>query len=139
MRSPVLASVSALALFLGLTVPASATWAIRTLTNQTNQTLGVSYPIGPGGRLGSNTMSGGDAVIAVPGHGIVTFKDMGHNTPCSRPYWGVAIKYKGQQWGLFYDGGGTVDVTINADGSLSMVGGPASVVVAGSGPPPCTQ
>jgi hypothetical protein len=118
--------------------PAFANYQIRTLTNNTDQIAAISFPVGPGGRS-SSTFVNGDMVVAIPGKGIVIFRDQGHNTPCSRPYWGVSIKYNDQQWGFFYDGGGTIDMTINADGSLAFVAGPAGVIVNGSGPPQCTQ
>lgn len=127
-----------IALVTGPTTPAWANYQIRTLANNTNQIVSISFPVGPGGRSSSSFVSG-NMVVAIPGKGIVSFRDMGHNTPCSRPYWGVAIKYKTQQWGFFYDGGGTIDMTINADGSVAFAAGPAGIVVNGSGPPPCTQ
>jgi hypothetical protein len=127
-------ALASAAIIAGLIGPASANYRIRTLTNLTNQTVSISFPIGPNGGRGSSTFVSGDMIVAIPGQGIVTFRDMGHNTRCAHPYWGVSIKYKDQQWGFFYDGGGELDMTINANGSLAF---PAGLIVNGSGPPPC--
>ena len=117
-----------------------ALWQIRTLTNKTKEIASISIPVGPGATKQSSKLGvSGDLVVAIPGNGLMTFKDMGHNTPCSRPYWGVSINYQGKYWGLFYDGGGTIDVTINADGTASFTAGPAGQIVQGSGPPICSQ
>jgi hypothetical protein len=125
-------------LALGVAGPASANWSIGTITNRTQQTISVSMPIAPGQ---TGTAAGysvrGNLAIVVPGQGPILFLDKGHNSPCSRPYWGVAVTYQTQKWGIFYDGGGTFDVTVNADGSISFTPGPNTQVVSGTGPPQC--
>ncbi len=117
------------------TAPAMANYQLRSLTNHTNQIVGISFPVGPGGR-GSSTFISGDMVVAIPGNGIVSFTAKGHDGPCEHPYWHIALTYKDQQWGFFYDGEGYVDMTINADGSLAF-GAANGVIVNGSGPPAC--
>lgn len=142
MRVPALAiSVTLACLLVGfLAASAHALWSIRSLVNHTDQILSLSIPIYPGGAKDSqNMLISGNLVVAIPGHGVVSFQDKGHNTPCERPHWGVAISYNDQNWGFFYDGGGTIDVTINADGSLALVPGPAGQIVVGTGPPKCIE
>lgn len=119
--------------------PAYALWTIRTVVNKTDQIVSVSIPVYAGAtKTSQNMVVTGSLVVAIPGHGVVSFQDKGHNTLCRHPYWGVAITYNAQQWGFFYDGAGTIDMTINADGSLTFVAGPGGQVVNGSGSPKCS-
>lgn len=123
---------------LAMALPADANWSIRSLTNKTNQTISISIPFGPNEtRQQSGYMVRGNIAVVIPGQGPVLFLDKGHNTNCGRPYWGVAVSYQNQTWGIFYDGDGTVDMTVNADGSIAFAPGPATQVVNGSGGPQC--
>jgi hypothetical protein len=132
----ILASAGIVFLFVSAE-PACANWSIRTLTNHTGQIISVDYPVPPGARRTYGDLGvGGDAVVAIPGFGVVTFEDTGHKPYCG-PYWSVAITYNGSQWGMFYDGGGTVDMIVNADGTLGFTPGPGTQVVSGTGPPVC--
>jgi hypothetical protein len=129
----------------GLTLASSrvdANWTIGQLVNNSGQPVTISVPIGPGtvNGVSSQLATRGNLAVIVLGTGAAVFTDQGHNTPCSRPYWGVKIEYGSQTWGFFYDGGGVVNMTVNADGSVAFAGAsnPSQVVV-GSGPPRCTQ
>jgi hypothetical protein len=125
---------------INVSTTASANWSLRTIVNKSNQIASVSVPIAPGATVPGNfAQRRGDIAVIVPGQGPIVFLDQGHNTPCDRPYWGVSVSFKKQTWGFFYDGDGTLDLTINADGTISLAAGPAGQVVAGNGPPQCTQ
>lgn len=128
----------AIALALTTFSTANANWSISTLTNHTNQVISVNYPVTAGGQRGYGVVTGGDAAVSIIGFGLVYFQDKGPNTKCpGAPYWWVSITYNGAEWGMFYDGNGSVAMTVNADGSLSFTPGPATQVVQGSGPPSC--
>ena len=119
---------------------AAALWQLSKLTNNSNQIISFSLPLAAGATVtNANAMVRGDLGVVVPGQGVVTFIDKGHNTPCSRPYWGVEITFNDKKWGFFYDGGGTVSMTVNDNGTVSFVAGPAGQIVVGSGPPRCSQ
>ncbi|HXI12102.1 MAG TPA: hypothetical protein VNM92_05595 [Thermoanaerobaculia bacterium] len=119
---------------------ADANWSLRKIVNNSNQIASVSVPISPGATVPGNfVQTRGDIAVIVPGQGPIVFRDQGHNSPCSRPYWGVSVTFKKETWGFFYDGGGTVDLTINSDGTITLSPGPAGQVVVGNGPPQCSQ
>jgi hypothetical protein len=123
-----------------ITTTAHGLWNIGQLTNNSGQPVTISVPFGPGTVAGlPNQLSNrGNLAVIVLGTGAVVFTDQGHNTPCSRPYWGVKIEYGTQTWGFFYDGNGLVNMTVNADGSVSFApGSNPSQVVVGNGPPQC--
>jgi len=117
-----------------------ASWTLRTILNNSNQIAAVSFPISAGGTVGTNNLlARGDAAVVVPGQGPIVFLDKGHNTQCTRPYWGVSVSYKNQTWGFFYDDNGTVDLTINPDGTIQLVAGAGGQVIPGNGAPQCYQ
>ncbi|MEQ8335137.1 hypothetical protein [Nisaea sp.] len=125
---------------LAVPTPSWALWSIGKLTNNWGETITFTLPVGSGSYspVGEMLARRGDLAIVVPGSGVIYFEDKGHNTPCSRPYWGVKITFKKQVWGFFYDGGGLVDVTIDAQGNPSFVAASGgSQVVVGDGPPRC--
>jgi hypothetical protein len=105
-------------------------------------TVSIPFPTGETANVAGSLPNRGDLALIVMGHGVIMFRDIGHqNIPCGRPYWGVEITYNDQKWGFFYDGGGRIDVTINADGSVAfaVAAGQASSaqIVQGDGPPIC--
>lgn len=120
--------------------PCWALWNIDTLVNKWKSPVlvGVPFATGTSSNVGDGLAARGNLVLGIPGQGDVFFEDKGHNTPCSRPYWGVSITYNDQQWGFYYDGGGRINVSINDDGSVSFApASEGSQVVIGSGPPVC--
>ena len=120
---------------------AFANWRIRKVVNAATQPLTYALPIGKPGvdDAGSLGQVRGDAVLLIPGRGALRFQDIGHGSPCSRPYWGVSIVLGSQKWGYFYDGNGVLDVSISADGSPTFTAvSESSQVVNGDGPPTCT-
>jgi len=116
-----------------------ANWSLRSLTNNYGQIVSISLPFAPGeSRQSDKYLVRGNMAVVVPGQGAIIFTDKGHNTPCSRPYWGVLIEYLDKKWGFYYDGEGTVDLKVNADGSIALTPGPAGQIVPGGGPPKCS-
>ena len=117
---------------------AAAVWQLSKLTNNSNQIISFSLPLTAGATVTSDkAMVRGDLGVVVPGQGVVTFIDKGHNTRCNRPYWGVEITFNDKHWGFFYDGAGTIEMTVNDNGTVSFVAGHAGQVVVGSGPARC--
>lgn len=118
--------------------PASANWYIQNLTNHSGQEVTLLIPINEGQtKARANISMGGNIAIQIPGRGIVKFKDTRHRpAPCG-PYWSVAITYNAQQWTMYYDGDGLVDVTLNADGSVTLRGVNGAQIVDGDRGPVC--
>lgn len=137
-----LRSVPLLAL-LGLAIapaPAWANWRIRQVVNNSGQPLTYALPVGTGSTpdIGNLSLTRGDVAIVIPSRGVLRFRDIGHAFPCGQPYWGVAISLEDRNWGFFYDGGGVVDLTVAADGSVTLTPvSQGSQVVDGNGPPRC--
>jgi hypothetical protein len=120
--------------------PANALWNLNKLTNNSGQlvTISVPFPTGVANGVGNQLATRGDMAVTILGTGAVMFTDQGHNTNCSRPYWGVKITYGDKTWGFFYDGGGLVDMSIAADGTVTFTASSeGSQVVVGNGPPTC--
>ena len=119
---------------------ALALWSINSLTNNYQYAVTVAYPLGSGGTVtGSDITVRGDMAITVPGHGIIQFTDMGDQWKCAGHTWSVFIQYGDDTWGLFYDGGGSLDVTINADGTATLTARGAGAIIPDIVPPSCTQ
>ena len=120
--------------------PAAANWRIRQVVNNTNQPLTFSLPMGTGttADVANLAQVRGDVAIVIPSQGVLLFRDIGHAFPCGRPYWGVAVSLGDRKWGYFYDGGGVLDLTVAADGSVTRTPvSQGSQVVNGDGPPRC--
>ena len=117
-------------------------WGINTLTNNSEVPVHVkkTYTQGEYKDLSSKIGINGNVFIEVVGYGAIYFKDMGHNTDCEYPHWGVSISYNDQTWGFYYDGGGLIDVTINEDGTATFkaVSG-GSQLIKGDGKPKCSK
>lgn len=116
---------------------ANALWELQ-VVNDSQIPISITRPVMPGRSvLTLNVL--GSIGVAIPGRGVIQFTDIGHqNNNCSRPYWGVRIQYGDKVWGYFYDGGGVLHVTLNAQGepTFAAVSEPSQVVV-GGGHPTC--
>ena len=116
--------------------PALSNWLVRELVNNSGQIVTVGVPLGAG-----RTMTGldldprGDLVIVVPEDGALNFKDMGSNTVCPNigHGWWVDVTYHDREWRYFYDGEGRIDVTIGANGDVSLANSGVGTVVDGDG------
>lgn len=123
-----------------LASPCLALWNIGKLTNNWKTTVLVGVPVTTGTHsdLAGSLPNRGNLVLSIPGQEDVIFIDKGHNTNCSRPYWGVAISYDRQEWGFYYDGEGRVDVIVDQEGTVSFeAASEGSQVVVGSDQPTC--
>lgn len=120
--------------------PSLALWNIGKLINNWKTTVLVGVPVTTGthNEIAGSLPNRGNLVLSIPGQEDVIFIDKGHNTNCSRPYWGVAISYDRQEWGFYYDGEGRVNVIVDQEGNVSFeAASEGSQVVVGSGHPTC--
>jgi hypothetical protein len=122
-------------------IGAQANWIVRNVTNHTNQPVTYALSFGPGTSNASTASQvRGDAVLVIPSTGALMFKDIGHDSPCSRPYWAVAITLNDRKWHFYYDGNGAVDVTVAADGTVTLTpASEGSQVTEGNNRPVCRQ
>lgn len=141
---PLLTVISLVPMLLSLSaLEARANWTIGRVTNGTNQPVTFSFPMGGGsGDVRAAAGVRGDAILYIPAAGPLIFKDIGHDSPCSRPYWAVRVTYGTQNWKFYYDGNGIVDVSITAAGAVSLTPGTGSAqssqVTAGNASPRCS-
>ena len=115
---------------------ARANWSITTLTNNSGQVVTINVPVQNGASVANlNISTRGDLAIIIPVNGAVSFVDMGHTSCPTSYYWWVAVTYNSTHWGIFYNGNGTVNMTINSNATVSFTAGPATKVVNGTGCP----
>lgn len=117
-----------------LPAPASASYYLQVVNNY-KYPVGATVPVGTGGSYSTRTTTAlGNAAVAIPGQGIVTFQDTGDTWQCVDMHWSIWVQYAGKSWGVFYDGAPTIVLTINPDATISLSGG---VVFANVAPPSC--
>lgn len=110
---------------------AYALYSIGGFKNNYDTEVTINLPV-PAGM--SPKLVFGDFTITIPEQGVASFTDIGSWKPvdCVAPTWGVIVTYQGDSWGFYYEGGGKIGITINADGSLSL--NPIQGVIFDSGP-----
>jgi len=96
------------------------TWGFGQITNHTQQILLVDYSIAPGQTLSGSQLntSMGNALLDVGAFGVVQFSDVGDGSPHGT----VRIDFSEQTQYWHYDNHGSLDVTISADGMLTLTG-----------------
>jgi hypothetical protein len=98
-------------------------WGFGQITNQSQQIVMLDYAVqagqaATGGQLNSNR---GDAIVEIGSLGAMYFTDVGHQSGGPH-YWAVDVTFGDTTKRWFYDGGGVLDVNINADGSFVLSG-----------------
>jgi hypothetical protein len=100
-------------------------WGFGNITNNSQQVLMFDYavaagstPQGGGGAL-NNTR--GDAILEIGSLGAIYLTDVGHQGGGPH-YWCVQIAWNANTANWYYDGGGALDVVVNADGSFALSG-----------------
>jgi hypothetical protein len=129
--------VAALAALFGFhAVDARANWSITTLANNSGQVVTINVPVGNGGTVTNlNISTRGDLNVILPVNGAVSFVDMGHTSCPTSYYWWVNVTYNSTHWGIFYNGNGTVNMTINSNATVTFTAGPSTKIVNGTGCP----
>lgn len=102
--------------------PASANYQLGTVSNQSDQPISVASVIAPGGSvtpagLGRN---GHNMGIVVPKVGVLTIYENANR--CPGYSWAAFLDLNDQKWGFGYEGNGVINVTINADYSVTIGG-----------------
>lgn len=98
-------------------------WGFGQITNKTSQTLMFDYAVGSGGTATGDKLNAtrGNAILEVGALGAIYFTDVGHQ-PDGPHYWAVDIQFGDTTKRWFYDGGGVLDVQVNADGTFVLSG-----------------
>jgi hypothetical protein len=124
---------------LALASSASANWHLKVRNNsQIPITMAQSIPANTALAF---TGTLGNAVVVIPGKGVVELSDTGdRGNPCQSPNWGVRIVFNGQIWRFYYDGEGELHLTVNSDGTVAPTPvGDSSQLVLGDNPPACRR
>lgn len=98
-------------------------WGFGQLTNNTDGWVMVDYALPPGSTAqgGQLNVTRGNAILEVGALGAIYFTDVGHQTGGPH-YWAVDIQFGDTTQRWFYDGGGVLDVILEADGSFALTG-----------------
>jgi hypothetical protein len=118
-----LCKICAITLALGTFAgPANASYSLKTVVNNTGNAITVSSIIDKGATVSAGGLgrSGFKIAIAVPKSGVAIIYEDG--TTCPGFTWAAKIEYAGQKWGFGYEGGGAINLTFNADNSLTVTG-----------------
>ncbi|MEO6431714.1 MAG: hypothetical protein ABIO50_08170 [Nitrosospira sp.] len=102
--------------------PVYANYYLNTVINNTGNAITVSSIVDAGksitrAGLGRN---GFKMAIGVPKSGVVVIYEDG--TSCPGFPWAAKIEYAGLKWGFGYNGDGIINLTLNADNSLTVGG-----------------
>lgn len=112
------------------TTPAYANYFLGTVVNNTSNSVVVGSMVPAGSSITRDGLgrSGFLLAIGVPQSGVVRIYEDG--TKCPGFTWAAKIEYAGQKWGFGYEGNGVINLTLNADDSLT-VGGNGTVFPGG--------
>lgn len=102
--------------------PADANYFLGTVTNNTANSVTVSSLIGAGQSVTRAGLGRNGFVLAVgvPKSGVIRIWE--DATRCPGFTWAANIEYAGSKWGFGYEGDGVINLTLNADNTLTVGG-----------------
>jgi hypothetical protein len=117
---------------------ACANFHINNVVNNSSEPVNVASTAEPGKTIGSGSLGWNfhPLTISGPSLGVINIKD---GPQCPGASWAAEIKHGNQKWGFAYEGNGVINLTINADSSVTIggsgtPGGNGRVVPGGCGP-----
>jgi hypothetical protein len=117
-------------------------WSVSAIHNNSGREVTVYVPVQNGQSVSSaNSLSIGRLALATSDLDVVKFSEKRQHPASCGPFWRVRIVSQNapqnRRWSYFFKQSGTIDVTINADNSLSIVPSSGGQVVVGDGEPRC--
>ncbi|MET3132776.1 hypothetical protein AAKU55_003056 [Oxalobacteraceae bacterium GrIS 1.11] len=120
MRS--LAITVVLTAFAALSAPAYANYTLGTVVNHTTDKIAVASIVDSGKRIKAQELgrNGNVIEIDVPKRGVIHIEEQG--LACPGINYSTTIEYSGQKWAFAYEGEGVINITVNADKSITITG-----------------
>lgn len=115
-------------------------WSIDTLVNRVVSPVTINVPFTEGvyNDLATDLSEAPTKAITLIEKGVIVFENQGQIKACNVHFWALSIRYNEQRWGYYYEAKGSIDVTLQADGSVELKAvSPSSQIVIGTGPPVC--
>jgi hypothetical protein len=102
--------------------PAYANYYLGTFVNNSGNSVTFSSIIPSGSSVTRPGLGRNGFVLAigVPKSGVIRIYEDGSRCPGFS--WAAKIEYAGQKWGFGYEGDGIINLTLNADNSLTVGG-----------------
>lgn len=97
-------------------------WGFGTITNSSDQILNIDYAVPANGQITGDQLNStrGNAIIEIGSLGAIYLTDIGG--PVGPHSWGVQIQWNANTANWGYEGGGVLDVQVNADGTFALSG-----------------
>ena len=121
-RSQLLIGATALGVIAAAAGPASANYSLGTVTNNSDQPASVASVLPPGRSVTPSGLgrNGLDMGIVIPKVGVLSIYENGQS--CPGYSWAAFLTLNNQKWGFGYEGNGVINITINADYSVTIGG-----------------
>ena len=101
---------------------ASANYYINSVVNNSSEPVNVSSVVDPGKSIKTSNLGWNGRLLTVSGTSLGLVKISEDGSKCPGASWAAEIEHGNQKWGFAYEGNGAINITINADSSVTVGG-----------------
>jgi hypothetical protein len=101
---------------------ASANYYINSVVNNSSEPVNVSSVVDPGKSIKTSNLGWNGRLLTVSGTSLGLIKISEDGSKCPGASWAAEIEHGNQKWGFAYEGNGAINITINADSSVTVGG-----------------
>jgi hypothetical protein len=101
---------------------ASANYYINSVVNNSPESVSVSSVVEAGKSISRTGLGWNGHLLTVSGPSLGVIKVSEDGTKCPGASWAAEIEHSNQKWGFAYEGNGAINITINADSSVTIGG-----------------
>lgn len=101
---------------------ASANYYINSVVNHSSEPVSVSSVVDPGKSVNQSNLGWNGRLLTVSGTSLGVIKISENGSTCPGNSWAAEIEHGNQKWGFAYEGNGAINITINADSTVTIGG-----------------
>jgi hypothetical protein len=100
----------------------SANYYINSVVNNSSDSVSVASVVAPRGSIARNNLGWNGHSLIVSGPSVGEIKVYEDGSKCPGASWAAKIEHGTQKWGFAYEGNGAINITINADFTVTVGG-----------------